>query len=92
MIELHSTPIRFVACIESKNPEVIVKRKMVTVDDYAFDSTQLRGNYYRVIPTNAREVFFLASLEKYEEKWAPAKGNGVIVRSDIIDHIVAKRR
>jgi hypothetical protein len=45
-----------------------------------------------VIPTTAREVFFLASLEKYEDKWAPAKGNGVIVRSEIIDQLTMKRR
>lgn len=92
MIELHDTPIRFSARLESKNPEVIKKRKMVTVDDYAFDATILRGTYYRVIPTTAREVFFLASLEKYEEKWAPAKGNGIIVRADIIDRLSSNRR
>jgi hypothetical protein len=87
MIELHSSPIQFLTRIESKNPEVIKKRKMITVDDYAFDPIELRGTYYRVIPTNAREVFFLASLEKYVDKWAPAKGNGIIVRSEIIDSL-----
>jgi len=92
MIELHSSPIQFLARIESKNPEVVKKRKMITVDDYAFDSVELRGTYYRVIPTTAREVFFLASLGKYEDKWAPAKGNGVIVRSEIIDQLTMKRR
>jgi hypothetical protein len=87
MIEFHKNKLRFAAKIECKNPEVVKKRRMVTVDDYAFDSVELRGNYYRVIPISAREVFFLASLEKYEEKWAPARGNGVIVRADIIDQI-----
>ena len=92
MIELDSSPIQFLARIESKNPEVIKKRKMVTVDDYAFNPMELRGTYYRVIPTNAREVFFLASLEKYVDKWAPAKGNGVIVRTEIIDQLTTRRR
>jgi hypothetical protein len=92
MIELHNSPIKFHMRIESKNPEVIKKRKMVTVDDYAFDPTELRGTYYRVIPTNAREVFFLASLEKYVDKWAPAKGNGIIVRSEIIDGLSYNRK
>lgn len=92
MIELHNSPIQFLARIESKNPEVIKKRKMITVDDYAFDPMELRGTYYRVIPTNAREVFFLASLEKYVDKWAPAKGNGVIVRTEIIDGLSYNRK
>ena len=85
MIEFYNTPIRFFARVPSKNPEVIKKRKMLTVDDYAFDTHTLKGSYYRVTPTSAREVFFLASLRKYEEKWAPAKGDGIIVRADIID-------
>jgi hypothetical protein len=92
MIELHNSPIKFHMRIESKNPEVIKKRKMVTVDDFAFDPMELRGTYYRVIPTNAREVFFLASLEKYVDKWAPAKGNGVIVRTEIIDGLSYNRK
>jgi hypothetical protein len=92
MIELHSSPIQFLTRIESKNPEVIKKRKMITIDDYAFDPVELRGTYYRVIPTNAREVFFLASLEKYVDKWAPAKGNGVIVRADIIEGLSYRRK
>lgn len=92
MIEFHKNKIQFNARIECKNPEVIKKRKMITIDDYAFDATEIRGNFYRVIPTNAREVFFLASLEKYVDKWAPAKGNGVIVCREIIDQIIAKRR
>lgn len=91
MIELHSSPIQFLTRIESRNPEVIKKRKMITVDDFAFDPIELRGTYYRVIPTNAREIFFLASLEKYVDKWAPAKGNGVIVRSEIIDQLTRRR-
>lgn len=92
MIELYSSPIQFLTRIESRNPEVIKKRKMITVDDFAFDPVELRGTYYRVVPTNAREVFFLASLEKYVDKWAPAKGNGVIVRAEIIDQLTIRRR
>jgi hypothetical protein len=87
MIKFHETPVRFAARIEDKNPEVIKKRKMITTDDYAFDSTQIKGRYYRVFPTCAREVFFLSMLRKYDEKWAPAKGDGIIVRADIIDQI-----
>ena len=85
MIEMHRTPIRFLARVNSRNPEVIMKRKMATVYDYAFDTTPLRGEFYRVTPTSAREVLFLASLLKYHDKWAPAKGDGIIVRADIID-------
>ena len=85
MIEFHPTPIRFLARVSSKNPEVIRKQKMLTVEDYTFDPQPLKGEFYRVTPTSAREVFFLAGLRKYEEKWAPAKGDGIIVRADIID-------
>lgn len=90
MIKFRNEPIRFFARVASKSPEVIMKRKMISVDDYAFDTHSLKGNYYRVVPTNAREVLFLASLEKYVDKWAPAKGDGIIVRADIIDQLPKK--
>jgi hypothetical protein len=88
MLEFHTTPIRFAARIPTRHPEVIKRRKMVTSDEYTFDTVMLKGSFYRVTPTSAREVFLLASLEKYEEKWAPAKGDGIIVRADVIDQVV----
>lgn len=87
MIKLKSRDIRFLARVESKNPEVIKKQKKPFIDEYSFDSFTLKGDFYRVVPVTPKEVLFLASLEKYVDKWAPAKGNGIIIRSQIIDHL-----
>ena len=84
--------IRFLTRIKIENPLVIKRRKMVSVEDYAFDPVQLVGPYYRLTPTNAREIFFISTLEKYTDKWAPFKGNGIIVRASIIDNMFNNRK
>ena len=44
----------------------------------------LKGNWIRVFPTNAREILFLQMVEHQQDKFAPARGEGVLLRSEVL--------
>ena len=60
-----------------KNPRVLkpVQLRGLT----SFEAHELKGIYYKIIPSNAKEVFALQMLEHRAEKFAPAEGNGILV-------------
>jgi hypothetical protein len=87
MIKFHQTPVMFPACVASPNPDAIVKSKMSVSDEFIYGTVRLEGEFYRVAPSSAREIFFLANLEKYREKWAPAKGDGILVSAEVINQL-----
>jgi hypothetical protein len=87
MIATHKQRLRFPAKIAIVNPQVILKEKYANSDEYSFYAETVIGDFYRIIPTTAREVEFFENCQKYSEIFAPATGNGVIVRADVIDTI-----
>ena len=72
--------------IPEYNPLTLVKRNLPK-EDFTFDVKQLEGLYYRTFPYTAREVFFLQTLTKGHTIHVPESGDGVFVRSDIIDNL-----
>ena len=64
------------------NPEVIdcVRANRIT-------TRTLKGPHVRVIPKTAREVLSLQMLEHRREKYAPARGNGVILTPEALERI-----
>jgi len=46
------------------------------------DVCEIPGKWWRVLPTDAREVFALRMLAHREEKFAPAKGHGVLISDE----------
>ena len=62
-----------------KNPSVIIRREDPKKDDFYFETRQLSGLYYRVIPSNGKEVFFLQGLPKNVFVYVPAEGTGLIL-------------
>jgi hypothetical protein len=66
------------------NP-LVLRRHNVPPNDFKFEEVPLKGLFYRVIPETAREVFFLQTLNKGSTIYAPADGDGLIVRADIIE-------
>ena len=87
MITTYKQRLQFPAKIAISDPQVILKEKYENSDEYSYYGETVVGDYYRVIPTSPREIDFFAGLKKYEEVFAPAKGNGLIVRADILDAI-----
>jgi len=59
------------------NPKVILRNK--DDKDVSFVTKQLEGAFYRVIPSNAREILFLQGLKKNIFVYTPASGDGLIV-------------
>jgi hypothetical protein len=79
--------LNFGAKTKVKNPDIIREEKDLRYGTPVYNSTQIKGDFYRVIPANAREVFYLRNLEHRVDKFAPARGNGVIVRCSAIDAV-----
>ena len=79
--------LNFGAKTKVKNPDIIREEKDLRYGTPVFNSTQIKGDFYRVIPANAREVTYLRNLEHRVDKFAPARGNGIIVRCSAIDAV-----
>jgi hypothetical protein len=77
--------LNFGAKTKVKNPDIIREDKDLRYGTPVFNSTQIKGDYYRVIPSNAHEVAYIRNLEHRVDKFAPARGNGIIVRCSAID-------
>jgi len=72
--------LNFGAKTKVKNPDIIREEKDLRYGTPVFNSTQIKGDFYRVIPANAREVFYLRNLEHRVAKSPRARDNGVIAR------------
>ena len=59
------------------DPKVIIRNK--DDKDVSFVVKQLEGAFYRVIPSNAKEIAFLQGLKKNIFVYTPASGDGLIV-------------
>jgi hypothetical protein len=87
MIATYKTQLKFPVKIAVLNPQVILKEKYQNSDEFSFYAETVMGDFYRVIPTTMREIDFFKNCKQHEEKFAPAKGNGIIVRADVIDAV-----
>lgn len=79
--------LNFGAKNKIKNPDIIREEKDLRYGTPVYNSTQIKGDFYRVIPANAHEVAYLRNLEHRVDKFAPARGNGIIVRCSAIDAV-----
>ena len=65
-----------------KNPKVIVRRDLETCSEYV--EHELKGQYYRILPFGEKDIYALTMMVHREDKWAPAKGNGIILTKEIV--------
>jgi hypothetical protein len=77
--------LKFGAKTKVKNPDIIREEKDLRYGTPVFNSRQIKGDFYRVIPSDAKEVAYIRNLEHRVDKFAPARGNGIIVRCSAID-------
>ena len=66
------------------NPRVTIRVELPPKDFY-FTSDKLVGDYYRVFPSNGREVFFIQMLGKNIDVYLPDSGGGLLIRSAVLD-------
>ena len=60
------------------DPKVLIRKESKT-DDVSFDIRELEGPYYRVFPTNMKEILFIKGLKKNIFVYTPASGDGLII-------------
>ena len=69
------------------DPLTLVRVNSAIFNDFTFRVVTLNGEYYRVIPETAREVFFLQTLTKGYDIHVPESGDGIIVSKSSIDSV-----
>lgn len=64
------------------NPWVIIRKDMITGSQFV--EHELKGQYYRILPFGEKDIYAVSMMTHREDKWAPAKGNGIILSKEII--------
>lgn len=72
----------FILRMREDNPTVIERQENYHTG-YVFESKQIKGKYFRVHPTT-KDFGALCLMKHRYDKFAPATGNGVIIREDIL--------
>jgi hypothetical protein len=67
-----------------KNPEVITQKVAPGQQEVSYTTAEQSGDFYLVYPGSAKEILFVMSLAHREEKFAPSRGNGVLIRKSLI--------
>tara|TARA_R100000664_G_scaffold34244_2_gene55672 strand:+ start:1856 stop:2089 length:234 start_codon:yes stop_codon:yes gene_type:complete len=60
------------------NPKVVIRVEQLD-NDFTFETKQLEGAFYRIIPSTAAEIAFIQGLKKNVFVYTPATGDGLIV-------------
>jgi hypothetical protein len=72
---------------KEKNPMVIM-RNTNQHSGYTFDEEQAQGVFFRVFPTQD-DYLALCMMQHRVDKFAPAEGDGVLIREEIINQLDA---
>jgi hypothetical protein len=70
------------------NPEVVFHNPKI-VCGTGFDTKNVKGSFFRIIPDGYREIFLLQMLEMHCEKYAPARGNGLLITKAAFEKLTA---
>ena len=70
--------------VVENNPKVLLRQDNPVKNEFTFKMQERVGKFYRVIPTNAKEVLYLRALQKGYDYFAPAEGDGLIVSAHAI--------
>ncbi len=68
------------------DPKALV-REDVPPRDFKFVTISLMGDFYLVVPSIAKEVYFLQMLGKNIDVFLPTEGEGLLVRKKAIDSL-----
>jgi len=59
-------------------------RRVNEGSDFSFETVKAVGSWFRVFPSNMREIRFLQMLPTHVHVLAPAEGDGLLVKASII--------
>ncbi len=71
--------------IELPSKTVIYDPSVIERDGENTKVVRKRGKYYRVFPMTPREIEYVRNMELGVDKFAPEKGNGIIISSRLLD-------
>jgi len=61
------------------DPKVLIRIQDKGKNDFSFSVKQLEGAFYRVIPSNVKEIAFIQGLKKNVFVYVPVEGDGLII-------------
>ncbi len=70
---------------------LVLRRKDLGENRFTYRVTQVKGRFYRVIPSSWREVFFAQTLIKGESLEVSPDGDGFLIREDSMPSLPQKK-
>lgn len=64
------------------DPEVVIRTQAKERGRYDYDTGIVKGKFLRVKPETSKEVFAIQWMEHHVEKFAPARGEGILITVD----------
>jgi len=61
-----------------------IHRKDLHENKFVYSVQVARGTYYRVVPSNMKEINFMLLLQKHAEYEVPAHGDGLLVTKRVM--------
>ena len=74
-----TNPLLFSERTEITNPVVVI-RHTFSKHDFHFEERKVKGKFYLVIPSTAREVLFIQLLGKNVDVFVPNEGDGLLIK------------
>ena len=74
-----TNPLLFSERTQVTNPVVVI-RHIFSKHDFHFEERRVKGNFYLVIPSTAREVLFIQLLGKNVDVFIPNEGDGLLIK------------
>tara|TARA_R100001129_G_scaffold183217_2_gene165217 strand:+ start:455 stop:652 length:198 start_codon:yes stop_codon:yes gene_type:complete len=65
---------------------VLIREELPPLD-FRFRVDKKQGDFYLVVPSTAKEVFFLQMLGKNVDVFLPTEGEGLLVKASAIDSL-----
>lgn len=66
------------------NPTAVCPVKATINDELEYPHKVLSGTWWRVMPSTGADHCFLSMLEHHRDKFAPAKGDGVLLSTEVM--------
>lgn len=64
---------------------IVTQRPDPLKNELQYNPRKLAGEWCRVFPCDGKEVRFLSMLNHQQDKFAPDKGHGILVRAKFVD-------
>ena len=67
---------------------IVVIRKELPKNDFTFEHRRVEGSFFLVIPSRAKEVYYIQMLGKNKDVFLPVSGEGLLIRSKCLNGLL----